>query len=228
MEGQLLFWSCFTIRAEVCYHALQRTTTAIAYMFKPEFNFACINYVVDFGGVEKDHTTASTAFHQLANLFQRLGLESSPSKDWVPSTRMLFLGLVYDTLKMSIEVPQDKLDKITRLVRAWLNSSSATKTALQSLIGKLACLCLHQSGPYLYATHAKRIGLAHSQAATLPSQPLDACRFRMVERFPSFIQWCVPDSFRTSDQYPLTILPRRLPPWNRGVLWWAILSCHLP
>ena len=39
---------------------------------------------------------------------------------------------------MSIEVPQEKLDNITRLVRAWLNSSSATKTALQSLIGKLA------------------------------------------------------------------------------------------
>ena len=117
MEGQLLFWSCFTIRVEVCYHGLQRTTTAIAYMFKSEFNFACINYVDDFGGVEKDHTTASTALHQLANLFQRLGLESPPSKDWVPSTRMLFLGLVYDTLKMSIEVPQDKLDNITRLVR---------------------------------------------------------------------------------------------------------------
>ena len=118
--------------------ACQRTTTAIAYMFKSEFNFSCINYVDDFGGVEKDYTTASTAFLQLGNLFQRLGLESSPSKDWAPSTRMPFLGLVYDTLKMSIEVPQDKLDSISLLVRVWLNTSSATKTALQSLIGKLA------------------------------------------------------------------------------------------
>ena len=54
---------------------------------------------------------------------------------------MLFLGLFYDTLKMSIEVPQDKLDSITLLVRVWLNTSSATKTALQSLIGKLAFVC---------------------------------------------------------------------------------------
>ena len=51
---------------------------------------------------------------------------------------MPFLSLAYDTLKMSIEVPQDKLDRITLLLRAWLNSSSATKTAPQSLIGKLA------------------------------------------------------------------------------------------
>lgn len=51
---------------------------------------------------------------------------------------MPFLGLVCDTLKMSVEVPQDKLDTITLLVRVWLQTSSATKTALQSLIGKLA------------------------------------------------------------------------------------------
>ena len=49
--------------------ACQRTTTAIAYMFKSEFNFACINYVNDFDGVEKDYTTDSTAFLQLGNLF---------------------------------------------------------------------------------------------------------------------------------------------------------------
>ena len=90
--------------------------------------------------MEKDHTTVSTAFLQLRYLFQGLGLESSPSKDCAPSTRMAFLGLVYDTstLKMSIEVTQDKLDSITLLVRVWLNTSSATKTALKSLIGKLA------------------------------------------------------------------------------------------
>ena len=86
-------------------------------MFKSEFNFACINYVDDFGGVEKDHTTASTAFHQLANLFQRLGLGSSRSKTWPPSTCKPFPYLVYDTVKVSTVVPQDKLDNITRLVR---------------------------------------------------------------------------------------------------------------
>jgi len=51
---------------------------------------------------------------------------------------MPFLGLVYDTVKMSIEVPQDELDSITLLVGTWMNTSSAMKTTLQSLIGKLA------------------------------------------------------------------------------------------
>ena len=88
--------------------------------------------------MEKDYTTASTAFLQLGNLFKKLGSESSLSKDWAHSTRMPFLSLVYDTLKMSIEVPQDKLDSTSLLVLVWLNTSSATKSVLQSLIGKLA------------------------------------------------------------------------------------------
>lgn len=46
----------------------------------------------------------SLAFLQLGNLFQRLGLESSLSKDWPPSTPMPFLSFVYNTLKMSTEV----------------------------------------------------------------------------------------------------------------------------
>ena len=154
--------------------ACQRTTTAIAYMFKSEFNFACINYVDDFGGVENDHTTASTAFRQLDNLFQRLGLESSPSKDCAPSTRMPFLGLVYDTLKMSIEVPQDKLDSITLLVRVWLNTSSATKTALQSLIGKLAFVsaCISPGRIFMQRMLNELRLLTHKQQRFHPSREM--------------------------------------------------------
>ena len=74
--------------------ACQRETSAIAYMFKSEFKFCCNNYLDDFGGVKEGYTTASIAFLQLCNLFQRLCLESSLSKDWAPSTRMPFLGLV--------------------------------------------------------------------------------------------------------------------------------------
>ena len=151
--------------------ACQCTTTAITYMFKSEFQFACINYVDDFGGVETNHVTASTAFLQLGNLFQRLGLESSLSKDWPPSTRMPFLGLVYDTIKMSIEVPQDKLDSITLLVHRWLNTPSATKTELQSLIGKLAfiCACISPGRVFMQRMLNELRMLTHKQQHFHPS-----------------------------------------------------------
>ena len=98
------------------------TTAAIAHMFQSEFQFTCVNYVNDFGCTETDYMTASTAFVQLGNFIERLGLESSLTKDWEPSTCMPFLGLVYDNVKISIEVPQDKLELMTLLVRSWLNT----------------------------------------------------------------------------------------------------------
>lgn len=63
---------------------------------------------------------------------------------------MPFLGLVYDTVKMSIELPQDKLDSITLLVGTWMNTSSATKTTLQSLIGKLAFVSTCNSPGHIF------------------------------------------------------------------------------
>ena len=78
------------------------------------------------------------AFCALEHLFNELGFESSPSKDCSPSTRMVFLGLIYDTVKMSIEVPPDKLHNTFDLIRHWLTGPQSTKSDLQSLIGKLS------------------------------------------------------------------------------------------
>ena len=118
--------------------ACQRTTNAIVNIFQSVFNHACINYIDDFGGVKTTFEEASHAFCALEHLFNELGLESSPSKDCSPSTRMVFLGLIYDTVKMSIEVPPDKLHNTFDLIRHWLTGPQSTKSDLQSLIGKLS------------------------------------------------------------------------------------------
>ena len=121
--------------------AFQRTTNAITHIFQSVFNHDCINYIDDFGGVETTFEEASHAFSDLERLFNELGLESSPSKDCPPSTRMVFLGLIYDTVKMTIEVPPDKLHNTFELIRHWLTAPQSTKSDLQSLIGKLSYLC---------------------------------------------------------------------------------------
>ena len=54
---------------------------------------------------------------------------------------MVFLGLTYDTVKMSIEVPPDKLHNTFELIRHWLTSLQSTKSDLQSIIGKLSYIC---------------------------------------------------------------------------------------
>ena len=54
---------------------------------------------------------------------------------------MAFLGLIYDTVTMTLEVPPDKLRRTSELIRHWLHSPRVTKSDLQSLIGKLSHMC---------------------------------------------------------------------------------------
>ena len=116
--------------------ACQRTTNAITHIFGSAFQ-----HIDDFGGVEASYDEAFQAFSDLEELFNNLGLQSSPAKDCLPSTRMVFLGLTYDIVQLTIEVPQDKLHTTLELIRHWLTPSPFSKSDLQSLIGKLSYIC---------------------------------------------------------------------------------------
>ena len=119
--------------------ACQRTTNAIAHIFYSVYQ--CVNYIDDFGGEESLHGDAFEAFQDLEALFDRLGLEASLENDCPPSTRMVLLSLIYDTVSMTLEVPDDKLSRAFALIRLWLSSPRYTKSDLQSLIGKLSYIC---------------------------------------------------------------------------------------
>ena len=154
--------------------ACQRTTNAIAHIFYSVYHHQCVNYIDDFGGVESSHDDALQAFQELETLFNRLGLESSPGKDCPPSTRMVFLGLIYDTVTMTLEVPEDKLSRASALIRLWLSSPRTTKSDLQSLIGKLSyiCACISPGKIFMQRMLSDLRRLPHKSSRFTPSSAL--------------------------------------------------------
>ena len=100
----------------------------------------CINYIDEFGGacaLDQAHH----AFQTLKSLLSELGLVDSPKEESLPATRMVFIGLLYDTFKMTARVPEDKLSEIVSLAELWLSMHTATIKNLQSLLGKLSYVC---------------------------------------------------------------------------------------
>ena len=154
--------------------ACQRTTNAIAHIFSSVYHHQCVNYIDDFGGVESSHDDALEAFQKLETLFNSLGLESSPEKDCPPSTRMVFLGLIYDTVTMTLEVPEDKLSRASALIRHWLSSPRTTKSDLQSLIGKLSyiCACISPGKIFMQRMLSDLRRLPHQSSRFTPSSAL--------------------------------------------------------
>ena len=114
----------------------QRTTKAVEHIFN-EQGFSADVYLDDFYGAEYQ-SLASQVFSQLGQLFQQLGLDSSPEKDTPPSTSMICLGILVDMEAFTLEVPASRLEELRTELTIWQKSSFFTKKQLQSLLGKLS------------------------------------------------------------------------------------------
>ena len=97
--------------------------------------YKAVNYVDDFGGVER--TLARAAFKALGALLADLGLDESKEKAEQPTTLITFLGVEFDSVAIEMRVPPSKLEELKSEVRMWLRRTTITKKELQSLLGKL-------------------------------------------------------------------------------------------
>ena len=100
----------------------QRTTRAVIHVFIKE-DYTADVYLDDFYGAEHPADSHLT-FACLQDLFDELGLQSSPEKDCHPSTRMICLGILVDTEKMLFEVPADRLSDLQRELLQWTQFST--------------------------------------------------------------------------------------------------------
>ena len=110
-------------------------------------------YIDDFYGASPSQS--HSAFHRMNTLFNELGLLASVAKDVPPCHRMVCLGVEIDTSAMTLTVPQFRLDELNVELHRWLEKSTYTKHALQSLLGKLSCFCLRPPGPCLHVSFAQ-------------------------------------------------------------------------
>ncbi|CAG2226402.1 unnamed protein product [Mytilus edulis] len=117
--------------AQIC----QRFTNAVAYIYRLT-GFDIINYLDDFAGAETSEN-AFKAFKELEALFLSCGIEESTHKAFSPSHRMEFLGIICDTVKLTLEIPDDKLKDIRSILGSWEGRQSAKLRDIQFLIGKL-------------------------------------------------------------------------------------------
>ena len=70
-------------------------------------------------------------------LCRELGVPLASEKLEGPTTTLLFLGIILDTNRMEIRLPEDKLSRTQEMIRAWLPKRKATKREILSLVGTL-------------------------------------------------------------------------------------------
>ena len=114
----------------------QRVSDGVMNVYK-EWGYRGVVYLDDFAGVARADK-AEEAFRKLGELLQELGLQESANKACPPSTGMSFLGIWFDTERMTMEVTRDRLIEIRAELGKWAQKKTAKKREIQSLIGLLS------------------------------------------------------------------------------------------
>lgn len=119
--------------------ACQRVSAALVYIMATK-GYKVLAFLDDFAGIEDSHEKASRAFYAFTNLADALGLALAHDKCQSPTTVMQWLGYNINSREMSIAIPSDKLNQVLQECKIWMNKSRASRTMIQSLIGKLVHL----------------------------------------------------------------------------------------
>ena len=77
------------------------------------------------------------SYEFLLNLLHDLGLDISYKKLCPPDTKVICLGILFNTVDRTISIPTDKLSEIVKVCDDWSDKKTVTKNQLQSLLGLL-------------------------------------------------------------------------------------------
>ena len=134
-DGRFYFDRVLNMGLRSVFFICQKITSSVRFMFN-NLGFALLNYLDDFAGAETPHRSRE-AYTALGDLLKKCGLRECPDKSCEPSTVLLFLGLLYDTVNLTISTDNQRLEEIGCLLQEWDIKTEASLREVQSLVGKL-------------------------------------------------------------------------------------------
>ncbi len=110
-----------------------------------------VNMLDDFLVIGQTEAECWEALIVLLRLLRKLGFAINYNKVTSPAQRIVFLGILLDSVNMTIELPRDKIEDLEKTLTNTLTKRKISKKALQSLAGKLnfATQCIYGGRFYL-------------------------------------------------------------------------------
>ena len=165
-----------------CFH---RITQSIVRMMRRMVTCSVICYIDDFFILSPSKEQCAHSKDVLISLLTDLGFAVNHKKSVGPSQQVTFLGVMLDSVSMTMSIPPCKLQETRDAAVDWCKRSKATKRQLQSLIGKIAwaAKCVKAIRPVLRSLIDLQKTLKHpSHHVRIPKQAQLDLRY--------FAQWC--------------------------------------
>ena len=133
-QGKYFFDLCPPFGLRTSALCMQRTSEGICWIHEQR-GFITRPYLDDFGGAEATIDRAEQALGELQSIMRELGVNEALHKVCRPAQQMVWLGLRYDSINMTIEIPQEKLNEIMDELRGWEEKTRASQREMQRLLG---------------------------------------------------------------------------------------------
>ena len=134
-QGTFYFDMVLVMECTSSIHICQWVTSTIAHIHN-SLGVLCTNYLDDFIGVALPDK-AERDFHQLGWLLQDIDMWESDHKACPPSSLMVMLGIMFNTIDMTISTAPKWVDEKQAELDTWCNRARMSHKQLESLIEKL-------------------------------------------------------------------------------------------
>ena len=131
--------------------ACQRTTEAIAAIVEEDVAADTLPYIDDTAGIAYP-VAAWLHYETLISTISRLGLEPAMDKCAAPSTQMVWIGVTYDTIRMTMAIVPEKVEEALEACRTLLQKEMVSLWELQSLVGKILHASKCTTGAKVFAS----------------------------------------------------------------------------
>ena len=116
--------------------ACQHTSEAISSIVREEEGAETLPYIDDTAGGALQEV-ANTHYNALIDCIGNLGLQAALEKCAPPSTRMNWVGVVFDMVEMSMEIEAGRVEEALAACNQLLKDGFTNLRRLQSLMGKI-------------------------------------------------------------------------------------------
>ena len=136
VDSEFYFHSVLPFGRRSCVMCCQRTTKTVVFILEQEDILVDV-YIDDFFGAEEANK-ADYAFERIKEIFLQLGLLAAQDKDVAPAYVMLCLGILVNSLDMTLSVPDFRIAELHAELNRWSTLEKVAKREVQSMLRKLS------------------------------------------------------------------------------------------
>ena len=138
MEQAVVLWHYNANGPAVLGDVPQRITNAIRHLYQKRVH-DLVTYLDDLASAEV-HSQADQAYREMGKVLEEAGLQEQKQKYVPPSTNIVFLGVTFDSISLTLSVPQDRVHETIAALDEWLLAERLSRKEVQHIVGKLQFL----------------------------------------------------------------------------------------